>query len=343
MNISVFKVNQLGDAVCFLPVLQQLALSPKISKLTVWTTPAAFPVLAFSPKIHFHQMPLSEFNGAWKRPIKLAQILSLVRKAHPTACLLDSDQGNVAHLAAAISGAKICIGGISPAVKLNRLLNERIGYRSGTSYSQWCWDIGKKFAHDVLDESWELTPPPPDLSHLGLEQFHDKFEVLIHPGASRVYKQWPTIRFLDLAHRLSRKYRVAVVRPRELPDFEVPEGVTKLEPTSISELVSRIRSSSLFVGNNSGPMNLSAALGVSTLFISGPSREMWDPTWQNSSYEVLRRTEMPCICCDENFQDSNCHNILEPFGCLTRWSIDEVYLRCEKMLSLERNAHSSNF
>lgn len=343
MNVTIFKVNQLGDAICFLPVLQRLFASPQVSRLSVWTTPVAFQILNFSSEISFNEMPLGQFNGAWKNPWRAARIIQVTRKSRPTACLLDSDQGNMAHLAAMLSGSEINMGGMNPNVRLNRFLPHRVGRADGQSYAEWCWDIGKTFASKALGEEWGPLPLAPDLSHLSTGNETKAVDILIHPGASRPYKRWPIDRFAELASRLGKKYRVGIVQARELENFDLPVGVIGVETSSIAELTDSIRGSRLFIGNNSGPMNLAAALRVPTVFISGPSKPMWDPTWRGGVYEVLRRTEMPCIRCDEHFRDSVCHNSSEPLGCMNRWSVEEVYMRCEKMLSLDRHAHSPNF
>ena len=326
MNCTIFKVNQLGDAVCFLPVLQRLHASPARPKLFVWSTPAARSILDFSPDLTIIEMPLARFNGAWKHPRLLWRILRETRKLKPAACLLDSDQGNVAHLAALASGASICVGASQPRVRLNGLLRHRVAHQRGSSFAQWCWDIGRNFAGLVLGEIWEETPPAPDLAHLveGAKPQSDRKSILIHPGASREYQRWPLGRFLDLAARLASRYRVILVRPTELPFFNAPNGVSLFEPKSISSLAQAINSCALFVGNNSGPMHIAAALGIPSIVISGPSHPMWDPPWWTERRRMLRRDELPCISCERNHDDSHCHNSAEPLACMHRWSVDTV-------------------
>lgn len=332
MRISVFKVNQLGDAVCFLPVLQQLLRSPSVSQIQLWTTPAARDVLFCSPNIQLREMPLNEFNGAWKRPDRLLSIFLQTRSSHPDAVLMDSDQGNVAHFAAFASGAKAVIGGVNSKVQLNSFLRHKLSRADGETYPEWCWNIGKAFARHVLGESWVPNPPCPDFGHLGGVS-RTPFDVLIHPGASRTYKRWPLERYIQLATVLSRHYRVGLISPRELAAFEIPSGVCPVSPNSLGELADYIRSTKLFVGNNSGPMHLATHLAERMLFFSGPSIPMWDPFWNRDKIRVLRRIELPCICCDLKYSDSKCHNRPEPIACMMRWNVEQVANECRAMLA----------
>jgi ADP-heptose:LPS heptosyltransferase len=312
--------------VCFLPVLQKLQASPARPRLFVWSTPAARPVLDFSADVAIMDMPLARFNGAWKDPGLLWRILREIRSARPAACLLDSDQGNVAHLAALLSGATIRVGANQPGVRLNRFLTARVAHQRGSSFPQWCWDIGRTFARIALGETWEETPPPPDLAHLlkGAKAPAPSKSILIHPGASREYQRWPLGRFIDLAGRLASDYDVTLIRPTELPFSEAPRGVTLFEPESIASLARIINSSALFIGNNSGPMHIAAALGIPRVILSGPSHPMWDQKWWAERSRILRRDELPCISCDRNHHDSRCHNAAEPLACMQRWSVDAV-------------------
>ena len=99
--------------------------------------------------------------------------------------------------------------------------------------------------------------------------------VLIAPGSGGSHKCWPREHWLGLAQRLSRrghplKVLVGPVErerddPRKWPwpggclDFVVEEQPARL--------ARRIESSSVFVGNDSGPTHLAAMLGVPTVAV----------------------------------------------------------------------------
>jgi ADP-heptose:LPS heptosyltransferase len=330
--VVIFKVNQIGDALCFLPVLQKLLSTPAVGPIHLWTTPVAAPILACHPAIQLHTLPLQSFNGAWKNPARLFQIWRTTRQARPAACLLDWDQGNVAHLVAGLSGATDTVGGTNGNVRLNRRLLHRSVPRPDSCTPQWSWDIGKLFAKTVLQESWEPTPPMPDLAHL-TGPGHSwsparKSPILIHPGASREYQRWPLERFVELATRLVETHEVTMIQPRELPSISAPPGVVMISPSTLAELATAIASCSMFIGNNSGPMNFAFALGVPSVVPWGPTAPNWAAQWLPERHLSLVRHELPCIGCDTVYRDSQCHNEQEPFACMRRWQTVDVHAAC---------------
>lgn len=333
-SIFVFKVNQLGDSVAFLPTLQQLYSSAATKNLSlhVWTTPIASSVLNFNPTLTIHQTPLHEFNRSWKKPHLCQQILRQVRKTHPTACLLDWDQGNIAHLAAFLSGAKTISGGTNHKVLLNRYITHRPIPNRQQPAPQWSWDIGKHFAQKFFGEQWAPTPPPPDLTHLitstPTTQTPKQKPILIHPGASSPHKRMPIDLILTLASRLAQHHPVTLIQPRELPPLSPPPTIPLISPTTIPELVTTIANSSMLIGNNSGPMNFAFALGIPSVIFWGPSDPAWRATWQPEKHLSLTRNELPCIACELTYHDNQCHNPAEPIACMNRWQVDEVFTAC---------------
>src|SRR5262245_17467722 len=101
MRLLIFKVNQLGDNVVFLPVAQWLEKFLPGSKITILTSPTAAPLYeSCAPNLRVLAEPTSEFNGAWKHPVTLVRLRRLVRECRPDACLVANDQSSVAHLLA---------------------------------------------------------------------------------------------------------------------------------------------------------------------------------------------------------------------------------------------------
>ena len=106
MTLLVFKVNQLGDNVVFLPVVQALVTAHPDWRIVVMTSPAAARLYEVCcPKVELRVFETAKFNGAWRKPWRLARMARELRTLRPDACLLGDDQGNVAHLLARLSGA----------------------------------------------------------------------------------------------------------------------------------------------------------------------------------------------------------------------------------------------
>ena len=68
---------------------------------------------------------------------------------------------------------------------------------------------------------------------------------------------------------------------------------------SLSDVKSLLASASLFIGNDSGPAHMAAALGVPVTVLYGPSNPVvWAP-WKPVAAEVLIRPAMADISIDE--------------------------------------------
>jgi ADP-heptose:LPS heptosyltransferase len=108
--------------------------------------------------------------------------------------------------------------------------------------------------------------------------------VVIHPGALMSTKRWDGARFAALAHHLQQEGLTVVLTcgPGEEQVVSqigqsVPQTMMLLGLT-IPELGELIRNARLYVGNDSGPMHLAAAVGTPVLAIWGSSNaQRWRP------------------------------------------------------------------
>jgi lipopolysaccharide heptosyltransferase I len=110
-----------------------------------------------------------------------------------------------------------------------------------------------------------------------------RFAVL-NPGAGWPSKIWPAERYGSVAARLRAAHGLASVatwggaeeRPLAEAIVAASGGACHLAPpTTILELAALCRRAALFVGSDTGPMHLSAAVGTPTISLHGPSRAEW--------------------------------------------------------------------
>jgi heptosyltransferase-1 len=103
-----------------------------------------------------------------------------------------------------------------------------------------------------------------------------KFAIL-NPGAGWGAKQWPVERYGAVAKDLSRDGIHSIVNygpgEEELAGaVEIASGGTAQKVScSIAELISLTRRASLFIGGDTGPMHLAAALRIPVVAIFGPT------------------------------------------------------------------------
>lgn len=117
---------------------------------------------------------------------------------------------------------------------------------------------------------------------------HDRPYALMHPFASAPDKAWPDERFREVAHALWPRLETLILcgpddDPSEFPEYRVIWNVPLWQVKSI------IKSAALFVGNDSGPAHMAAALGVPLVVLFGASDSVvWAP-WKPVAAETLVR------------------------------------------------------
>jgi ADP-heptose:LPS heptosyltransferase len=108
--------------------------------------------------------------------------------------------------------------------------------------------------------------------------------VVIHPASVMATKRWEAERFGDVARSLSQQnFKIVVVAGPGEESFagrvaQKIDGSAIMLGRSIPELAEIIRGARLYIGNDSGPMHLAAAVGTPTIAVWGSSdARRWHP------------------------------------------------------------------
>jgi heptosyltransferase I len=110
-------------------------------------------------------------------------------------------------------------------------------------------------------------------------------------------KQWPVARYGELAIRLKRMgFDVVVNAPRKddtvaLAVAEASDGAARMVVCNVAGLVALLRRTDLFVGGDSGPTHLAAALAVPTVALFGPTDPARNGPWGPGICRLLRDPE----------------------------------------------------
>jgi ADP-heptose:LPS heptosyltransferase len=140
--------------------------------------------------------------------------------------------------------------------------------------------------------------------------------VVLNPnaGALSLERRWPTANFADLARRLARELpgaRVALIGSRGERDYtgevlaQAGEGLGAAANLAgrldVAELGALLERADLFVGNDSGPMHLAAALGTPTVGLFGPETPvMYEPVGTRTRALYRPPACSPCINVHDN-------------------------------------------
>ena len=177
------------------------------------------------------------------------------------------------------------------------------------------------------------------LRELGLYQ---RRVVCLHPASGNVMRQWPPRHFARIANALLATEDVDIALIGGPDETEIAADVQRqiLDTDRLYNLIGRFKldelpyfldTCALFIGNNSGPKHIAAAIDVPTLGVhSGvvDARE-WGPL---GGFAVAAQRNMQCAPCYLTTRDQ-CHRGL---ACVEMLRAAHVVSMCKKLLRLAR-------
>ncbi len=132
------------------------------------------------------------------------------------------------------------------------------------------------FAQPLRDLGY---PPPPSGPLLAKSDARSlRFDWALHPGSGSRRKNWPLPAWQQLIDRLPGRRLVLLGPAEEGLRTAVQSWGHVLAAGSLEEVAENLQASRVFIGHDSGPSHLAAALGVPTVALFGPtSPQLWAP------------------------------------------------------------------
>lgn len=171
-----------------------------------------------------------------------------------------------------------------------------------------------------------------DSGLVALEARRDGF-VVINPGATNSRaKQWLAERFAETADRLAARdgFRPVIVgaagdiaTANEVASYMKTPAVMLAGQTSITELKGLLALASLVISNDTGTAHVSAALGVPTVVVFGPTDHTSTRPFSDVAAIVRHQVECsPCMLRDCPIDHR----------CMTRVEVDQVYRAARELI-----------
>ncbi len=146
------------------------------------------------------------------------------------------------------------------------------------------------------------------LSAAGADRF--PFLAAIATGASKAPRAWHPERFAEIARHLARNLGAGIVivggpgdrsAARLIMEAVGDRGIDTTGRTTVRQMAALIERCSVFVGNDSGPMHLAAALDVPTLAIFGPGTPARTAPYMPEHRFIALTTNFHCSPCRQDF------------------------------------------
>ncbi len=279
-SILVIRLYFLGDVLLSTPVIEALKDRFPDARLSVLIKKRALGILEGNPSVDetiIYDEPERYHNPVWQ--LKLASRLRRAR--YDLAVDLTGDLRSSLLLLAAEPGFRT---GVNHA-GFGRLLDRRIPYRSTgpvvdhllSALLPLGIDVGERAPSLYLTEE-ESTRARDLLESHGIAA-GERF-VMLSPGAGSRLKRWGPERFGSLAERIKRELGLSSIvtgapGDRSLADAVVASSggtaVSLAGATDIRLLAAVAAEAEIFVGNDSGPMHITASQGTPIVGLFGAS------------------------------------------------------------------------
>ena len=132
--------------------------------------------------------------------------------------------------------------------------------------------------------------------------------VFVNPASAKKPRAWSSDRFRQLVEGMMERHTAVPILVHERHPFEAPKKwsssprIHTVSDASLVELAGVMERCSLYVGNDSGPMHMAAALGVPTIGIFGPSSpERSSPRSAKGAPHTPISAFFECSPCRERF------------------------------------------
>ena len=342
LKILIVRLSAIGDVVHTLPSLNALRITFPDARIDWLVEETSAPLLKGHPQLD----SLFVFQKNWRKHFArhlFSQIISFFKKLRSQRYdwAIDFQGLTKSGLAAYASGARRVIGfGDKDGRELNKLFTN-VKVRPPANLH-------------VIERNLSLLAPlgienPPvkfilPRFNVEIKEWNDpKPFVAINPGAGWLTKQLPLTTLAELGSRLYREKNLRIVitwgpgerglahKLQQLIAQRHGEAILA-PPTDLPQLCTLISSARLFIGGDTGPTHLAAALGVPVLSYFGASDARRNRPYSPSAI-TIQKTHIHCVPCWKTrcrYKDKR------RLVCLKSISAAELYTGAEKLLQSQQ-------
>lgn len=346
-RILIIKLRQIGDTLLTVPAIRAVRERYPSAFIAVLVAAGSEAMLTGNPLIN----EVIVYDRTRRRESFLAKAqkeISFVREIRRRRfdLVIDLTSGDRPALLGYLSGARYRVGS-EPKKGFwgkRRLYTHRRRFDNNRSHMvEQNLDVVRQIGIDTDDRSLFLAVPEEEAITIALILGPKRaLRVHIHPTSNWLFKCWRDDLMAALIDRLAERYRAEVVltcgpapaemeRARRILELTKHKPIDLIGKTTLKQLAAISQSSDLFIGVDTAPMHIAAAVGTPVVAIFGPTGEYnWRP-WGEGHSVVAK--EMPCRACGRaGCEDSGRSE------CLESLSLEAVWSAVEKTIGEKRGA-----
>lgn len=174
-----------------------------------------------------------------------------------------------------------------------RLYSRKLGRRGTHVVEQGAALLGEACG-TALEPAEVVLPRDEEAEAWAEENVRARPLLMLAPGGGWGAKRWPVERFAAVAQAMRPQAGDCVVNAATDADDAArqvaagSDGAARVLGCSVARLVALMRRTDLFVGGDSGPLHLAAALGVPAVAVFGPTDPARNGPWGPGAKVVLR-------------------------------------------------------
>lgn len=310
-HILFTRLDNLGDVICSLPLIGLVREHYPNAKITFLATAYTKALVSICPDID------QIWNWTELQILPNEEIIKKLQQAQITTVIHLSQSRHFAALAkkARIPLRVANLKGKENWLYCNRwvhLPNDRLGFHEAERTLKMLKPLGirPKLSLSEIASYIHLTPHTPLPSPIEALLTTDRFNLILHPGSNGHGCEWSPDYFKQLIAELSEntenKFQIFLTGgPQEQERFKdliesSPQAINLMGAMTLEEFLTFLSRVDGLVASGTGPLHVSAALGIKTLGLFPPKKgislKRWSPLGKQAQAIVCPHTE-PCRTC----------------------------------------------
>lgn len=301
MKILVVRVGAMGDVLHALPAIAALRVARPAWEIDWVVDPRWAPLLVHGggngPLVR--RVHLAETKLWSKSPGSMATLQSIFRlrselRRESYDVAVDMQGTLRSGVIGRMAGAKKLVGYSDPREWLAAQFYTRRMRRRGTHVVEQGAGLLGDACGVSLDPAQVVLPGDEAAETWAEENVRARPLMMLAPGGGWGAKRWPAERFAAVARGMSSLVKDCVVNASSDADAlalqvaDESSGAARIAGCNVAQLIALMRRTDLFVGGDSGPLHLAAALAVPSVALFGPTDPARNGPWGPGAKIVLR-------------------------------------------------------